>query len=420
MHIENRRMRTQLSLCGRARSIITTYGAAALAALLAGCGLFDITNPGPIQDEALDTPAAGKTVLVGLVSDIEVALSEASYYAGVASTDLTADATQEWVQNMGSGRLLADESSYIWDPAQAARWSAEAGIARLLTTQSDAATSPLVAAAYLWAGYANRILGDVACVAVFDGGAPGPGDDYYRRAIEHFETSRDMAQAIGTSMDSVRLAAIAGLAQSHLILGNLTEAADYAALIPDNFTWVAHRSGNSPREYNRVWEATVLSTQATVYGTYSDTLGASGDPRTPWVDLEKTGSSGIMPYYQQAKYATRDVDVALAKGAEMRLIEAEVLLEGHDMPGAVALINHVRGMAGMGIVAASNEAAAWVALDRERHLTLWLEGRRLKDNARLAKPGRSSWSAGYMAGRDTCFPASLTERSANPSLNIGA
>lgn len=387
-----------------------------LLATLAGCGMTDVSNPGPIQDEALDTPAAGRTIFIGLVSDVEVAAGSAAYYAGVASTDLNADATQGWVQNMGAGRLLIEESSYVWDEAQAARWTAEQGIARLQRTQATPDRSPWVAGASLWAGYANRILGDVACEAVFDGGPPEANAEYYRRAIGHFERALTMAAAIGPTMDSIRTAAHAGMAQSYLILGDYPKAAQYAALVPSSFLWVAHRSANSVREQNRVWEATVLSTQATVHGTYSASLGAAGDPRTPWLDLKKTGSSGLRPYYQQMKYPDRAADIPLAKGSEMRLIEAEVLLRANDLSGAMAKINAVRQAANVAPVAAGTAAEAWVLLDQERHLALWLEGRRLKDNARLSANGLSSWSAGFMVGRDACFPPSLNEVASNPHL----
>lgn len=387
-----------------------------IAVLVAACGLTDVSNPGPIQDEALNVPAAGNTVFIGLVSDVEVAAGSAAYYAGVASTDLNADATQGWVQNMGAGRLLVEESSYIWDETQAARWSAEQGIIRLTATQPTPDRSPLIASANLWAGYSNRILGDIACDAVFNGGPRQDNVEYYRRAIAQFERAITIASAIGPTMDSVRLAATAGLAQSYLILGDYTRAAQFAGQIPNSFLWVAHRSGNTVREQNRIWEATVVSTQATVHGTLSAAPERTLDPRTPWKDLLKKGSGGLRPYYQQQKYADRGNDIPLAKGAEMRLIEAEVLLRAGNVTEAMARINGVRTAAGVSTVTATTPAAAWVALDMERHYTLWLEGRRLKDNARLSAAGLSSFSAAFMVGRDKCFPPSLNEVASNPNL----
>ena len=100
----------------------------------------------------------------------------------------------------------------------------------------------------------------------------------------------------------------------------------------------------------------------------------------------------------------------------MRLIEAEVLLRGGNISGAMAKINAVRVSAGVAPISATTAADAWIALDKERHYSLWLEGRRLKDNARLSAAGMSSFSASFMTGRDKCFPPSLNEVASNPNL----
>jgi hypothetical protein len=82
----------------------------------------------------------------------------------------------------------------------------------------------------------------------------------------------------------------------------------------------------------------------------------------------------------------------------------------------MAKVNAVRALNSVAPVTANTTAEAWLALDQERHLTLWLEGRRLRDNARLSAAGLSSWAATFMAGRDACFPPSLNEIASNPNL----
>ena len=148
-------------------------GAVALVALLPACDLFDVVNPGPIVDDALNEEAAGKTVLIGVVADVEVAFDNLAWLGGPASTDLDADATQPWLQDAGEGRLTVVNAETSWNPMQLARWGAAAGIARLTETQSDAATNQYLTAAYMWAGWANRIAGDNVCIAVFGGEAKG-------------------------------------------------------------------------------------------------------------------------------------------------------------------------------------------------------------------------------------------------------
>ncbi len=408
----------------------TILGAMAIAALLSGCDLFEVVNPGPIIDDALNEEAAGKTVLVGVVADVEVAVDDMSWLGGPASTDLDADATQPWLQDAGEGRLTVINAEYSWHPMQLARWGAAAGIARLGETQPDAATNQYLTAAYMWAGWANRILGDNACIAVFGGedkdgdGTTEPGEVHevnmhYARALERFEMARGRAQSSGH--DSIAMASTAGMAQSNLMLGNYSAAQSQAAQIPDDFLWTAHRSGNSGREWNSLYQFThETSKQITVWGMYNDSIGPDTDPRVPWRDMNQTSGGGVKPFYRQLKHTSRDADYALAKGHEMRLIEAEAMLRMGDREGAIAKINYVRDRVGVPPVSASTDEEAWLALDRERNFELWLEGRRLKDNQRFAREGLSPWAVAFMQGRHDCFPPSLAECSANPNVTGNA
>lgn len=387
------------------------------ALVAAACGdIFDVVNPGPITDDALEQAAAGKTVFFGVVADVEYGVNWVTFFSALASGDVTPDATRPWSQAPGEGKLLPLDGGWVWDRGQLGRWAAEAGIERLKRTQPDPDRNPLVAGAHLWAGYANRLMGDNMCVTVIDGGAPQEWTEWYKRAVNHFETARSMATAIGARLDTVRLAAIAGLAQSHLILGNYDQAASFARQIPDNYLWVAHRSEVSSREYNWTYQETHEITQVTVWGTYVDSLGPGADPRTPYLRTGKKGAGGTKPFYQQRKYPARGSDIPLAKGREMRLIEAEVLLRKGDVAGAMALINRVRSLVGVAPVTAATAADAWVALDRERMLELWIEGRRLKDRQRFSDPRLSAWSVAFMRGRDRCFPPSQKELDTNRNI----
>ena len=323
-------------------------GAVAFTVLLSGCDLFDVVNPGPIIDEALNEEAAGKTVLIGVAADVEVSVDAMAWLGGPASTDLDADATQPWLQDAGEGRLTVINAESSWNPMQLARWGAAAGIARLSETQSDAGTNQYLTAAYMWAGWANRILGDNACIAVFGGedkdgdgttesGEVQDRDQHYVRAIERFETALSRAQSGGH--DSIAMASRAGMAQANLMLGNYSQAQSLAAQIPDDFMWAARRSSNTNREINSVYQFTHEGTkQITVWGMYNDSIGPETDPRVPWRDMNQTSGGGVKPFYRQLKYTDRGDDFPLAKGHEMRLIEAEVMLRMGDREGAIAKI----------------------------------------------------------------------------------
>ncbi len=413
------------------RTLPARLASAGLAVLLvSACDLFDVVNPGPIIDSALNEESAGKTVLIGVAADVEVALDAMAWLGGPASTDLDADATQPWLQDAGEGRLTVTNANNSWHPMQLARWGAAAGIARLGESQSDAATNQWVTAAYMWAGWANRILGDNACIAVFGGedadgdGNPDPGaagevNEHYARALERFETAR--TRASGAGLDSIVTASTAGMAQAHLMLGNYSQAMSEAAQVPDDFVWVARRSANSGREENSIWQFTNENQkQITVWSMYNDSIGPDADPRVPWRDMNQTSGGGVKPFYRQLKYLTKGDDIPLAKGHEMRLIEAEVLLRQGDRDGAVDKINYVRERVGVPLVSASTDSEAWLALDRERNFELWLEARRLKDNARFSAEGTSPWAVAFMQGRHSCFPPSQAECSANSNVQGNA
>lgn len=398
---------------GRTAAVAARRAAVALVALmpLAACDL-SVTNPGRVNDTTLDSPDAAQTLLNGLVGDVEVAIDNIILHTGLASDELGFSGTRSWLSFFGKGDLNAQDVGVTWDPLATAIWTSENGVERISDAVSDPGTNALVAAAHVWAGYALRIGGDTFCQAVFNGEAAEPNDAYYTRAIGHFQAGHDVAESVGAELDSLRYAALAGLAQSHLILGNYDEAADYAAEVPDGFLWVAHRSDNSDREENLLWSETHVNSQATVFGTPIADLGPDGDPRTPWVDTGDLGAGGSVEFYRQLKYTGRGSDIPLAKHAEMRLIEAEALLRDGKVGPAMDLINQVRAAVGVSDATAGGAAEAWAALDHERLVTLWLEGRRFKDNQRFYEEGRSD----FLGRRDMCFPFSDAEINSNENL----
>ena len=86
-----------------------------------------------------------------------------------------------------------------------------------------------------------------------------------------------------------------------------------------------------------------------------------------------------------AEVARSTSGIPLAKGTEMRLIEAEARLRSGDVAGAIERINVVRAHHGLDPVNAGSTAEAWPLLMKERGLELWLEGRRLGDLRRWAR-----------------------------------
>src|SRR5690606_20496655 len=128
---------------------------------------------------------------------------------------------------------------------------------------------------------------------------------------------------------------------------------------------------------------------------------------------------GTTPHFRQEKYPERGSDIPLVKGTEMRLIEAEALLLNGDVAGAMAKINEVRDFWELPDLSAADADEAWDHLDNERHLTLWLEARRLWDLHRWDHEVLRGGSIVYpgVENRASCLIFPLSECQTNPNLN---
>ena len=235
---------------------------------LGACDLSPTIPSGEILDDDLNTPEAAEVIFNGMVGDLEYGLGRAAVESALATPDeIVFAGSRLWYDMIRQGNAQPLDVRVSWETTSRARWTSEHGIEKLESILPNPDQSSLITAAHVWSGFSLRIMGDVFCEAVFDGGSAEPNSAYYQRALEHFRIGRDRAVAGGPELDSLRLAAIAGMAQSYLILGNYSEAAQLAAQVPDNFVWVAHHSGVADRERNFVWMESVLNRMITVFGT---------------------------------------------------------------------------------------------------------------------------------------------------------
>jgi starch-binding outer membrane protein, SusD/RagB family len=422
-----------------------------LAALLvpvvgmAGCD-FSVTNPGPVEDSFLVQPTAYAGIVNGAGRDLAEAINWVAYTGSSPSRELhPAGSTGSFgitpLQQLG--RLADHEVNTHWSYSHRARWTAEDGARRMREAMGDAAfgSSAQAAQILVWAGYANRHLGENFCEAVINSSAPQSHLEHFTRAEGQFTE----AIAIATAANNANLAnaARAGRASARLYLGKLAEAAQDAGAIPAGFRYSISYFNNELDQYNRIHEAgrsqpyrahTVWNTVNQDY--YTQTL----DPRVRWTRLilpsgaEQTGDALVglldgtrraVPWYNQQKHPDRISPINLATAREMRLIEAEVMLRNGDWQGALAAINAVRTStpgATLQPWAASSAAEVWTALKRERGIELWLEGRRLGDMRRWNEantPGTYDvlevvGVPANLSSQDLCFPVSEAEQQTNP------
>ena len=426
----------------------------------------EVTNPGPVQDDFLQGEE-GRGGMAALVSGSGRALGSAinwiSYTGGAVAREIhpagstgSFGITNRW-QN---GELNADDADLNthWEQAQRARWSAEESVRRLEamgppptgSAQTPAQYANILKLALVYAGFANRLLGENMCDCVIDGGAlqAGPAG-YLQRAESLFTKALTVTGGTAATMTQLNSAAYGGRASVRVLRGDWAGAAADAQQVPIGFSYalpfynigedaqrnrIFYSSGNS-RESGSAYRAhTQWNTWHLQYKYGTSTLTAStpavtADTRIPIAFTTLLGDAAIdccgrVPFWPQAKHASSAAPIRLTSGREMQLVRAEERLAANDMNGAMGFLNAARTDAGAEIIAAADLTEAWRLLKRERGIELWLEARRLGDLRRWATgstpgaldPLESVGGASHLARQDLCFPVSRSERDANPNF----
>jgi hypothetical protein len=409
----------------------------------------NVSNPGPVQDEFLNDRNAAAAMVSGAGRALSSGINWISYTGAAVAREIhPAGSTGSFgISNRWqNGELGADDSDLDthWEQAQRARWVAEEAIRRLEkagdpppgSLQTLAAYRNALQLAYLYAGFANRLLGENMCDGVIDGSGKLPNSVYFTRAESLFTKAIAVTGGTAATIANQATAAYAGRAQARIYLGKWAEATADAGQVATSFVFnmpyynigddaqrnrIAWAMGNTPYRAHTEW--------STWYYDYSQ---STKDPRVPITITTLQGDAAIeccgkVPFYPEAKMNTSASPIRLASGREMRLIEAEAKLRGGDVAGAVTTINAVRTNAGAPTITATTSDEAWRLLKRERGIELWLEARRLGDMRRwkatntpgaldpLEQPGAGS----HLKQQDLCFPISTSEKQTNPKLAGG-
>ena len=384
----------------------------ALATLLGACDL-KVTNPGPLLDADLNNASAMPALVNGMGGDLSNAIGNYLTRGSLAALELRHAGNFAAERKFAAGDIAPEDVNGDWARMHTARYVAEAGLERMKTVLGAGfETNANTPRAYLYAGFANRFLGENVCNAVFDGGAALPSSTHFVRAESLFTRALTISRALNNT--ALTNAALAGRAQVYANQGKWTEAAADAALVPVAFRHNAIFSINTTRENMGLAFETISRREVTVWNTV---WVADRDSRVLY-DTVKTGTTitkgqdGATNFFRQRKYITLGDPVALAKGTEMLLIRAEAALRANDLTNAMAFINQGRTAASLTPLTATTVAGAYGHLMRERGAVLWLEGRRLFDLRRWLAEGRNS----TLQGRSTCIPISLEERGSNPNV----
>lgn len=431
-----------------------------------------VVNPGPVQDQFLDSLNAHQAIVFGVKRNLSDALDQIAYWSAVMTYEINpAGSTGSFgiPTYIQDGRFDINDTG-DWNRISQARFTAEDALRRFeeVLPQIDGAPAfnsygPAAEAALL-AGYANRAFGENFCQVVFDGGGPQPSTDALSRAEAHFTQAISIANAAGepdiaTAATAGRASVRAGLASYGM--ASWTDAANDAASVTDTaFRYVAEYSDQDQDQANYVMIAAPgLGTYRahTEWGTYyEDYYRQSGDPRVPWVtDAEPYGDAAVTKFggnvyfYPQDKYNDPEDGINLSTAWEMRLIEAEAALQtAGNADVAVGFMNQRLNALGLTPIATGlSDAAAYTELKRQRMLELWLEARRMFDLRRWEDNSMSGGISDVLDGvygtgtavtagvgdetpvgvldqtlttlatNDRCYPIGDSEYDTNPNVN---
>ena len=393
---------------------------------MSGCKDFlHVENPGPIEDSKLESADAVPAFVTGMSGDLSNSLDEIVRISGIASDELGHGGSYAGEQLWVRGVINYEDINDQWSGMQRARWVAEQGIERIKKLPNYNYDTDLQAArANMFAGFANRLLGENVCETTIDAGPRQPNTIHFPRAEGYFTEALRIAQALPRNASSVEVisASYAGRASMRAWQGKWTEAVADAAQVPDTFVFRARYSTNSTRENNSLVQETYVRREFTVFGT--QWAQVFNDPRVPWDTIytssAKTavqkGQDGQTNFFRQKKYPDLGADIPLVKGAEMRMLQAEAALRNHDITAAFGFINQQRAIYALPALAVpATETAAWPILEKERGAVVWLEARRLWDLRRWnAESGPQHNS--FLDGRAKCIPISKNETLSNPNL----
>ncbi len=399
---------------------------AACLAVFAACDMLEVSNPGPQSDESLNNATAMAGLVTGMSFDLSRAMDQTTQATAIMADELFHGGSYANEGLFNRGIVRPDLVNGHWGDMHRARWVAEAGIVRMkevLGTGFD--SSPLSARANIYAGLANRMLGELTCEAVYDGGPAENHRTHFTRAEQQFtEAIRIAGGLTGAIRDSLLRVAHGGRASVRAWQNKWAEADADARLVPANYVFNAFFSINTAAENNDLVFETNNRLEFTVFST--PWASVFRDPRVPW-DTVKTssgaiqnGQNGRTPFFRQRKHNGLGADIAMVKGTEMLMLRAEGLLRANDVTGAMALINQQRAFFSttanpLPALTATTAAEAWPILHKERGAVLWLENRRFWDLRRWnAEPAPMKNT--FLDARDKCIPISENERLSNPNL----
>ncbi|MGB6150433.1 MAG: hypothetical protein WBG48_00455 [Pricia sp.] len=364
----------------------------------------EVIDPDIVTPESLDSEAGIQTLRAGSLGDLAVAMSGSAAGHGattglIVMSGLVADEysyagtfpTRREADTRNLQNVNADMNT-IYGNMHRSRTGAQTTIDLLANFDENPAIESEMQSVV---GYTYIMFAETFCGGVPFSKAPADGGELiYGEPLTteqmFTEAANRFDRAIATAGSNDKLANLAriGKARSFLGLGQIDNAANEVAGIPTDFVYNIEQSDNSFRQENGIYIMTTVRRQFSI----ADGKGGNGqmyrsamDPRTPWDGGTDDGQDDITLYYNQLKFNSSSVPVALASGIEARLIEAEAAANADDAATVEEIHNALRATIGLSDLDLSGISGDDLLLAHFSERAFWLfsTGHRLGDLRRL-------------------------------------
>ena len=419
----------------RTKTMRRGVGCALLALGLSACGdLLTVTDPERYTSEDLD--AALPAVANGVEGALHEVFDSFVIYQALLGDEYQHTGTWSGYDEVDHGRFQYGTSPMdgTHDAWLRGRWfaqDAEERFTRVL--EGAAATDPLMAQVHMSEGLMDLYMGIAFCESpAVPGGPAVTSQALLAQAVQKLTRAITTAQAANTP--DYRVAALAGRARAYLLLGNDEAAAADAAGVPAGFSYDAIFNQQSTNSVVVLTTKTFNEAAGLMYTWWDqiDESASSGFMRDPWTDEPdpripvffdgEVATDNETPHYSQWKYSRDIDDIPMLHSDAMALIEAEVLANGGDYPGATAILNGLRSAVGLSDLPTTPTTAQQMQdyLLSERFAELFMEGMRIVDLHRFGLVddvfGPLADGERPAAGRPTQFSMTDSEATYNPQI----
>jgi len=409
-------------------------GVVVAAAVLIGCDtdkILQVEDPDVARPEALQGAAALPTLRAGAIGNFGVAYNGGA--SDVEQVHLSALVSDEFINTETfPTRIEIDQRAMtltntsllgtFFDLTRA-RASGELAIrtykeSAITTADSTGFPEVLALNGFTYILFAENYCGAVPIsVQEPDGSFTFGAAENTVTLLDSAISKFDQALAVPGAPLTTAFRSLASVGKGRALVnkGDYAAAALAVAAVATTFQYNYQHAETSTRQNNGTWALTVSvgrfgvgNVEAGVGLPYRSEgnlkqVGTTPDPRVAdslarrGANANPNGFDGATPQWIQAKYPLRPSAVTIADGVEARLIEAEAALATGDAPGALGILNALRGNAALlalrGYPAGSlpplllqaTPAAQVDQLFKERAYWLFLTSHRLGDLRRLVR-----------------------------------